>query len=146
MIVKIKHMCFIKHLHTTTERCKSLFLVKPLILRHPEQVLARPIGFMRWFQTEQLQAFLRVEEIPKGRTTRYWLWRVKDIPHAGPELNPGISSSSSQELNSGQSGERRTCYHGATKPLFSKTRSLCCIHLKIFYRPPTKSPSPIYFY
>ena len=52
--------------------------VKPLILRHPEQVLARPVSLMRRFQTEQFWALLRVEENPQGKTTRHWLWRVKD--------------------------------------------------------------------
>ena len=31
-----------------------------LILRHPEQVLARPVGFMRRFELEQFQTLLRV--------------------------------------------------------------------------------------
>ena len=39
--------------------------VKPLILRHPEQVLARPVGLMKRFQSEQFPALLRVEE-PQG--------------------------------------------------------------------------------
>ena len=69
---------------------------------HPEQVLAMPVGLMRQFQVEQFWALLRVEETPKWKTTRHWLWRVKDIPHVAQESNPGCS------------GERRTCYHGAT--------------------------------
>ena len=36
---------------------------------------------MRQFQSEQFQALLRVKENPKGKITRHWLWRVKDIPH-----------------------------------------------------------------
>ena len=61
--------CLPDGMHT----CSGLFTVKPLILRHPEQVLARPFGLMRWFQLEQFQALLRVEENPKGKTTRHWL-------------------------------------------------------------------------
>ena len=41
--------------------------VKPLILCHTEQVLARPVGLMRWFQLEQFRALLRVEENLKGK-------------------------------------------------------------------------------
>ena len=55
-------------------QCMRWVKVKPLILRHPE--------LMRRFQLGQFQALLRVEETPKGKTTRHWLWRVKDIPHA----------------------------------------------------------------
>ena len=42
-------------------------------LRHPEQVLARPMGLMRQFQleSEQFRALLRVEENPEGKTTRH---------------------------------------------------------------------------
>ena len=50
--------------------------VKPLILHHLEQVLTSPVGLIRRFQSEQFRALLRV------KTTRNWLWRVKDIPHA----------------------------------------------------------------
>ena len=65
-------------------RFRRLLIVnaKPLILRHPEQVLARPVSLMRWFQLEQFWPLLRVEENPEGKTTRHRLWRVKDIPHA----------------------------------------------------------------
>ena len=57
-------------IHDLTEKTLSFRVkVMSLILRHPEQVLARPVGLMR--------ALLRVEENPKGKTTRYWLWRVK---------------------------------------------------------------------
>ena len=65
---------------------------------------------------------------PKGITTRHWLWRVKDIPHAawsrsrthsialrGECVTTVQPSLSSQESNQGRRGERRTCYHGATK-------------------------------
>ena len=65
------------------EVCRKV-KVKPLILRHPEQGLARPVGLMRQFQSEQFWALLRVEENPKGKATRHWLWRVKDIPHVAP--------------------------------------------------------------
>ena len=98
--------------------------VKPLILRHPEQVLARPVGLMRRFQMEQFWALLRVQENPKGKTTRHWLWKVKDIPTCGPEPNPGISSSSSWDLNSGCSGERQTCLPRAPPSLMCSTRNL----------------------
>ena len=55
---------------------------KAIVLRHPEQVLARPVHLMRRFQLEQTRALLRVEENLKGKTTRHWLWRVKDTPDA----------------------------------------------------------------
>ena len=55
---------------------------KPLILPLPEQVLARRVDLIRRFQLEQIRALLRVEENLKGKTTRHWLWRVKDTPHA----------------------------------------------------------------
>ena len=74
-------------------------MINLMILRHPEQVLARPVDLMRRFQLEQFRALLRVEENSKGKTTRHWLWRVKDIPHAAWSWTC----------------ERRTCCHGATK-------------------------------
>ena len=43
-----------------------------MILRHPEQVLARPVGLMRRFQSEQFRALLRVEENPQEKTTLSW--------------------------------------------------------------------------
>ena len=58
--------CLPDGMHT----CSGLFTVKPLILRHPEQVLARPFGLMRWSNWNNFKPFC----------------------------------------------ERRTCYHGATKP------------------------------
>ena len=51
----------------------AIVKVKPLILRHPEQVLARPVGLMRRFQMEQFRALLRMEENPEGKTTSHWL-------------------------------------------------------------------------
>ena len=42
-------------------------LKKPLILRHPEQVLARPVGLIRQFQSKKFWALLRVEENPRGK-------------------------------------------------------------------------------
>ena len=78
-------------------------MLKLLIVRHPEQVLARPVDLMRRFQLEQFRALLRVEENPEGKTARHWLWRVKDIPHAA------------WSWTRARSGERRACYHGATK-------------------------------
>ena len=41
--------------------------VKPLILRHPQQGLAGPVGLIRRFQSEQFRALLRVEESPRGK-------------------------------------------------------------------------------
>ena len=55
--------------------------VKSLILGHSEWVLDRPVGLMRLFQTEKFRALLRVAENPNWKTTRHWLWRMKDIPH-----------------------------------------------------------------
>ena len=46
---------------------------KAIDLTSPEQVLARPVGLMRWFQLEQFRALLKMEENPKGKTTRHWL-------------------------------------------------------------------------
>ena len=40
------------------------------------------VGLLRRFQMEQFQALLRVEENYEEKTTKYSLWRVKDIPHA----------------------------------------------------------------
>ena len=40
---------------------------KAIVLRHPEQVLARLAGLMRRFQSVQFQAILRVEENPIGK-------------------------------------------------------------------------------
>ena len=43
--------------------------VNPLILRHPEQILARPVNIMRHFQSEQFRVLLRLEEkIPMGKS------------------------------------------------------------------------------
>ena len=76
---------------------------KAIVLCQQEQVLARLVGLMRQFQLEQFWALLRVEENPKGKTTRHWWWKGERHPTCGPELNPG------------HSGERQMCYHGATR-------------------------------
>ena len=55
------------HFHVNATHCLKVYKVKPLILHHPEQVLARLVGLMRRFQTEQFRVFLRVEENPEGK-------------------------------------------------------------------------------
>ena len=60
---------------------------------------------MRRFQSEQFQAFLRLEENPQGEN--HLSLAVKG------ERHPTCSLES--ESNPGRSRERRTCYHGATK-------------------------------
>ena len=77
-------------------------MLKPLILCHSEQVLSRPVDLMRRFQLEQFRALLRVEENPEGK---------HQVLAVNGERHPTCGS----ELNPGHSGERRTCYHGATK-------------------------------
>ena len=72
---------------------------KAIVLRHPEQVMARPVGLMRQFQLEQSRTLLRVEEKSKALAVK-----GERHPTFSPESNPGCSS------------ERRTFYHGATKP------------------------------
>ena len=71
--------------------------VKPLILRHPEQVLARPVSLMRWFQSEQLSALLRVsEENLKGKTTNALALKSERHPTCNgeskvePRQQPGL--------------------------------------------------------
>ena len=61
-----------KALHRCS-RLRGKGIGKDIVLRCPEQVLARPVDLMRQFQLEQLPALLRVEENPKGKTTRHWL-------------------------------------------------------------------------
>ena len=63
---------------------------KAIVLRHPEQVLARPVSLMRQLQLEQIRALRRVEENLKGKTTRHWLWRVKDTPHAAQRWTQAV--------------------------------------------------------
>ena len=55
---------------------------------------------------------------PQGENHQVLAMKCERHPTCSPELNPGISRSSSHDSNSGCSGERGTCYHGATKPLF----------------------------
>ena len=47
-----------KQHHSTTLNanlnCTKTVKVKPLILCHPEEVLARPVGLMRWFRSEHV--------------------------------------------------------------------------------------------
>ena len=47
-----------KQHHSTTLNanlnCTKMVKVKPLILCHPEEVLARPVGLMRWFRSEHV--------------------------------------------------------------------------------------------
>ena len=43
-------------------------------------------------ESEQFWSLLRVEENLKEKTTRHWLWRVKDIQGAAHRSNPGYSS------------------------------------------------------
>ena len=88
--------------------------VKPLILRHPEQVLARSVGLMRWFKSEIVfKPFWGWKKTSKGKP-----------PIIGCE---GWKTSHMwSESNQGRSGERRTSYHGTTSsPVF-----LNVFHLK----------------
>ena len=61
-------------------------------------------GQARWpyemVQIGTILSLVRVEENPKGKTTRHWLWRVKDIPH--------VAQSQSRSQTVAVRGERVT--------------------------------------
>ena len=64
-----------------------------MVLRHPEQVLARPVDLIRQLQFELCRALLRVEENPEGEN--HQALAVKGERHltCGPEAesNPTIA-------------------------------------------------------
>ena len=66
-----------------------------MILRHPEQVLARPVGLMRWFQLEQFRALLRVEENPEGGNHQALAVKGERHPTCGLELNRALDTKKS---------------------------------------------------
>ena len=76
---------------------------KPLILRHPEQVLARPSAL--WDSSKQ------------KNFKPFWGWKkTRGENHKALAVKGERHPTCSLESNQGHSGERRACYHGATKP------------------------------
>ena len=72
----------------------SRLCIKPFILRHPEQVLARPVGLMRQFQNETISSPSEVGR--EHRRENHQALAVKCERHltCSPESesNPGHSS------------------------------------------------------
>ena len=85
--------------------------VKVLILCHPNKFWPGQLA-LRWFQSEQFRALLRVEENPKGKPPGIGC-EGRKTSHLQTESNHG----SSQDLNPGRSSERWTRYHSTTNPI-----------------------------
>ena len=62
--------------------CLRCVKIKPLILHHPEQVLARQVSQYETVPIGTVSSPSEGGRKPGGKATGHWLQRVKDIPHA----------------------------------------------------------------